>query len=86
MIMIWSRKGELLNIINLGDKKGNAHFAQFSEDCHSLLVITNTQEKILIKKWPLRAEDILTNVNQNHLLGIIPDLKEEMEEFTLPGK
>ena len=86
MIMIWSRKGELLNIINLGDTKGHAHFAQFSEDGHSLLVITNTQEKTLIKKWPLRAEEILTNVNQRHLLGIIPDLKEEMEEFTLPGK
>ena len=86
MIMIWSRKGELLNIINLGDTKGHTHFAQFSEDGHALLVITNTQEKILIKKWPLRTEDILTNVNQKHLLGIIPDLKEEMKEFNMQGK
>ncbi|MCX6269177.1 MAG: hypothetical protein NTW16_17790 [Bacteroidetes bacterium] len=86
VIMIWSRKGELLNIINSGDTKGHTHFAQFSEDCRSLLIITNTQEKILIKKWPLRAGDILTNVNQKHLLGIIPDLREEMKEFDMQGK
>jgi WD40 repeat protein len=86
MIMIWSKKGELLNIINLGDTKGHAHFAQFSDDGNSLLVITNTGEKMLIKKWPLRTEDILTNVNRKHLLGIIPDLGEEMKEFYTQGK
>ncbi|MCX6303827.1 MAG: WD40 repeat domain-containing protein [Bacteroidetes bacterium] len=86
MIMIWSRKGELLNIINLGDTKGHTHFAQFSADGNSLLVITTTPEKILVKKWPLRTEDILTNVNQKHLLGIIPDFKEELKDFNIREK
>jgi WD40 repeat protein len=84
MIVIWSRDGELLNIINLGDAKDREHFAQFSEDGNSLLVITSTKNKAYIKKWPLRTEDILNNVNQKHLMGRIPDLSEkELEEFNI---
>ena len=82
LIQVWNRKGELINIINLGDAAGREHCTQFSDDSKSLLVITNTAGRVYMKKWPLYARELIDNVDQRHIFGIVRQLSaKEKKEF-----
>ncbi|HNY02027.1 MAG TPA: hypothetical protein PKG48_05545 [Bacteroidales bacterium] len=84
MIQIWTRAGELENIINLGDATGREHYAQFKGDGNSLVVMTATAGRIYTRIWPLSPEQLISNVNQRQLFGRIRQLTAgELKEFYL---